>query len=95
MAKSREAELPPSREVRLEDGVTEGFAEHVALSIYSGSTKELIDGICSIELTIEAKRANAARGLALALRNKLLVEGYLVISDIDHALEDFLEAEVQ
>lgn len=86
--------VPSSREVRLEDGITDGYAEHVALSIYSGSTKELLDGITSIELTIEARRANAARSIAKILRDKLMVDGYLVISDIDHALMEFLEAEL-
>lgn len=87
-------DIPPSREIRLQDGVTEGFAEHVALSIYSGSTKELLDGITAIELTIEARRANAARGVALAVRNKLMADGYLVQLDIENILEDFLENEL-
>lgn len=93
MGKKKTPELPPSREVRLQDGVTEGYAEEVALSIYSGSTTELMDGIASIELTIEGKRANAARTIAKLLRDKLLVDGYIVVSDIDNLLEDFLEQE--
>lgn len=75
----------------MQDGVTEGFAETVGLSIYQGSSNELIHGIAAIELTIEGQRANAARGLAVALRKKLAAEGYIVVSDIDDALEDFLE----
>lgn len=85
--------IPPSREVRMAGGVTEGFAEHVALSIYQGSSGELADGIIAIELTIEAQRASAVRGLATALRVKLAEAGYIVTSDIDDVLEDFLETE--
>lgn len=77
----------------MQDGVTEGFAESVAMSIYEGSSTELMHGIAAIELTIESRRANAARGLAMALRVKLAEEGYIVTSDIDDALEDFLETE--
>lgn len=86
--------LPPSREVRFEDGITHGFAEMISLSIYHGSTDELIDGIAAIDLTIEAKRADAARSLAFVLSQKLKLDGYIVVSDIDEALEDFLESEV-
>lgn len=93
MSKKKSPELPASREVRLQDGVTEGFAEHVGLKIYTGSTRQLLEGIVSIELTIEARRANAARTLAMLVRNKLIADGYLVETDIDHILEDFLEAE--
>lgn len=87
-------ELPPSRELRLEDGAAQGFAEHVALSIYSGGTTELLQGIVGIELTIESQRANAARSIALLLKRQLTVEGYLVVSDIDECLETFLEEEL-
>lgn len=83
---------PPSREVRMQGGITEGFAETVGLSIYQGSSNELIHGIAAIELTIEAQRAKSARGLAVALRRKLSEDGYIVVSDIDDALEDFLES---
>lgn len=87
--------LPPSREVRFEDGITHGFAETVGMSIYQGSTDELLNGIAAIELTIEARRASAARSIALILTKKLALEGYIVVSDIDDALEDFLEAELE
>ena len=87
-------DVPPSREVRLQDGVTEGFAENVALKIYQGSAGELIEGITAIELTIESKRAGAARELAELLHVKLIKDGYLVASSIDKTLEDFLESEV-
>lgn len=86
--------LPPSREVRFEEGVTEGFAESVAFRIHQGGTGELMDGIAAIELTIQSRRANAARGLATALRVKLAEVGYIVISDIDDTLEQFLEGEI-
>lgn len=86
--------VPPSREVRFEDGVTQGFAETVALRIYQGSTDELLDGVTAIELTIEARRADAARTLAALLRVKLAEEGYIVASDIDDTLYNFLEAEI-
>lgn len=76
----------------MQGGITEGFAETVGLSIYQGSSNELIHGIAAIELTIEAQRAKSARGLAVALRRKLSEEGYIVVSDIDDALEDFLES---
>lgn len=85
---------PPSREVRMSSGVTQGFAEMVGLSIYQGSSNELIHGITAIELTIEAQRAKSARGLAVALRKKLAEDGYIVISDIDDVLENFLELEL-
>lgn len=88
------AKLPASREVRFEDGITHGFAEMVGMSIYSGSTDELIHGITAIELTIEGQRANAARSLAFVLSQKLRLEGYIVITDIDDALESFLESEL-
>lgn len=87
--------LPPSREVRFSEGVTEGFAESVAMSIYQGSSTELMHGIAAIELTIESRRANAARTLAFTLGQKLKLEGYIVTSDIDDALEDFLESEME
>lgn len=86
--------LPPSREVRFEDGITQGFAETVAFRIYQGNTDELLHGIAAIELTIESRRANAARTLASVLRVKLAEGGYIVTSDIDDALEDFLQAEL-
>lgn len=85
---------PPSREVRFEDGITHGFAETVAFSIHQGGTNELIDGIAAIDLTIESRRANAARSLAAALRVKLAEVGYIVVSDIDDTLELFLEGEM-
>lgn len=85
---------PPSKEVRMQGGVTEGFAEYVALSIYQGASNELIDGIAAIELTIESQRANAARTLAFTLGQKLRLDGYIVITDIDDALEAFLESEL-
>lgn len=88
------AKIPPSREVRISDGVTHGFAEAVGLSIYQGSSNELMHGITAIELTIEARRADAARMLAFVLSQKLRLEGYIVITDIDDALEEFLESEV-
>lgn len=87
--------LTPSREVRMQGGVTEGFAETVGLSIYQGSSNELIHGIAAIELTIEGQRANAARSLAFVLSQKLRLEGYVVITDIDDALTNFLESEQQ
>lgn len=86
--------VPESREVRLEGGVSQGFAEDVALRIYQGSAGEMLNGIIAIELTIESKRANAARSLATLLRIKLAEEGYIVTSDIDDALESFLESEL-
>lgn len=87
-------EIPPSREVRLEDGITHDFSEHVALSIYSGGSSELLEGISAIELTIEAERAGAARRLARLLKDRLLFDGYIVVSSIDDTLESFLESEV-
>lgn len=91
---AKQEHLPPSREVRFEDGVTEGFAESVAFKIHQGGTEELLDGIAAIELTIESRRAHAARGLATALRVKLAEVGYIVTSDIDDTLEQFLESEL-
>lgn len=86
-------QLPPSRELRFEDGITEGFAESVAFRIHQGGTGELMNGIAAIELTIESRRADAARTLAFILGQKLKLEGYIVVSDIDDALENFLENE--
>lgn len=89
------SELPPSREVRLEDGVTHGFSEAVAMTIYSGGTQDLLKGMAAIELTIESQRANAARELARRVMARLTVDGYIVVSDIEQVLEAFLEDEVE
>lgn len=78
----------------MEDGITYGFSEHVAMTIYSGGTTELLNGIAAIELTMEERRADAARELARLVKLHLGNQGYLVASDVDHLLEEFLEAEV-
>ncbi len=86
-------DVPPSQEVRLADGVADGFAETVAMKIHYGSTRDLKEGAVAIEFTLEERRANAARTVARLVTEKLILEGYIVASDVTHILENFLEAE--
>jgi len=71
-----------------------GQAERVAFDIYSGDASDLSRQVVRLELVMGHDRSRAVDAFAALLRNKLLVEGYLVISDIDNAAEDWHEEDV-
>lgn len=82
---------PPSREVRLQDGSTEGDLETIAFDLYAGGTAQLVPNISKLELVVQLREAKAVRGLCELLRNKLLLDGYLVVDSIDQVQEQWHE----
>lgn len=103
MAKKQKEELtlfdpdpgvPPSREVRLQDGVTHGDAERIAFQIYSGSAGDLAHSIVELELTMEFRKSRAVQAFADLVRAKLLEDGYIVLDDITKIERAWHESEV-
>lgn len=68
--------------------------ERIALRIYQGDAADLAKGINEVEVVIEFNRATAAHALAEILRAKLRQDGYVVMSSIDFAEEEFLTGEL-
>lgn len=77
--------LPPSREVRMQDGVLVGEAETIAYGIYNGDTGSLADSIVALELTIQHKRSKAVEGFVSILRQQLL-HGYISTDGLEATL---------
>lgn len=75
-------EKPPKN-----DGLTP--MERIAWRIHNGGTNELLKGVVALDLIVELRRAEAARGFASLLRHKLEKDGYIVVSDIDDSLAQF------
>lgn len=86
--------IPPSREVRWADGVAEGDAERVAFQIYAGDAGSLACSVVELELVMEKDRSRSIEAFAHLLKQKLLKDGYIVISDIDDAERQWHEEEV-
>jgi hypothetical protein len=92
--KDKRHNLPPSREVRLTDGITQGEVEQIAWSIYTGDAGTLGRSIERLELVVELKRSKAVEGFKKLLRRKLEADGYIVVSDLDHIAEVWHEREL-
>jgi len=64
--------------------------DRIAFRIYQGDAGQLARGINELDLVIEFNRATAVHAFAELLRRKLMEDGYIVISDIDHVEGEFL-----
>jgi hypothetical protein len=87
-------EIPPSREVRIRENSPITDVERVAFSIYSGDAGNLATNLVKLELLVESKQARALEALATILRQKLLLDGYVVIEDIDEGVKKWHEEDV-
>ncbi len=85
---------PPSREVRLAEGITVGPLEDLLYRSNTGSTSELFHFIVEGELIIERLRSEAVESFAEHLLKKMGSEGYLTVDSIKQELETWHEAEV-
>lgn len=86
--------VPPSREVRLEDGVLFGDVERIAFSIYTGDAGTLANSMVELELIVELQRSKAIEAFKTLLRRKLAEDGYIVPADLDRVGEQWHEADV-
>lgn len=84
-------ELPPSREVRLAEGVLIGHEERIAFDIYTGDAGTLASSMVKLELVIELREARAIQAFAALIRRKLTEDGYIVVSDIDECQAKYHE----
>lgn len=87
-------ELPPSREVRIRENSPITDVEQVAFSIYTGDAGNLAANMIRLELLMESKQAKALDALAVILKQKLIKDGYIVISDIDEGVKHWHEDDV-
>jgi len=87
-------DIPPSREVRLEDGVLHGDIERIAFDIYTGDAGSLANAMAELELVVELKRSKAVEGFKTLLRRKLTEDGYIVVDDLDRVAQQWHEREV-
>lgn len=88
-----DASTPPSREVRWADGLAEGQLEQIAFQLHSTDTSGLVKSLVSLELVVELKRAQAVQELVVLLKQKLALDGYMVVSSIDETAEQWYERE--
>lgn len=86
--------IPPSREVRIRENSPITDVERVAFSIYTGDAGNLAANLIKLELMVESRQAKALDALAVILKNKLIKDGYIVISDIDESVEQWHEDSV-
>lgn len=86
---SKKIQTPPSREVRLQDGVLIGPTESLAFDIYTGDAGSLANSMVKLELVVELQRSKAVEGFAWLLRRKLSESGYLVVSDIGDTVNEW------
>lgn len=88
------SEVPPSREVRLRNGIIEGEVERIAFDIYSGDASSLARQMVRLELVMERDRSRSIGAFAEMLKLKLKQDGYIVVSDIEIAERAWHEGEM-
>lgn len=70
------------------------IGERIAWRIHTASTSDFPTHLGELELYVDYERSMAAHGLAVLLRDKLMSDGYIIISDIDDAVNEFCEADL-
>lgn len=70
------------------------LSQRLAFRLWHRETPDLEHGAGEIRLLVEFQRAMGVTALGKSLKEKLQKEGYLVQTDIDTAVENFLEDEL-
>ncbi len=70
------------------------LTERIMFRTHAGDFGELKTGIADMKLLIELKRHQAAVSLAEILKRQLRDIGFIVIADIDNAVDQFCEREL-
>lgn len=86
--------VPPSREVRLQAGVTEDPLEDMLYRAHTGPTSDLVPIINGAELYVESQRSKAGEILGGLLLTRLTKQGYLTVACIKDTLREWHELEV-
>ena len=85
--------IPQSREVRLQSGITENPIEDFLFKAHTGPTSELSSLITQAEVYVHGQRSCAAEQLGKLLIDRLFLEGYLSRSAIREIIESWHEEE--
>jgi len=86
--------VPPSREVRIKEGAPVGDLERIAFGIYTGDAGELGASLVKLELVMESRESKALDALSVILKQKLVKDGYIVISDVDEGVRQWHEDDI-
>jgi len=89
-----ETTLPPSREVRLQDGVLHGELEAIAFCLHTGDTGSLARSIDALELIDEKRRTQAVENAVEMILGQLTLTGHLSAMDIRKQQQEWYQRDI-
>ena len=87
-------EIPMSREVRLQQGITHGILEDTIFRAHTGSSSDLAHLIVAGELIVENERSHAVEAFSDILRSLMTAHGTLSLSELEEGLRLFHSGEL-